>query len=421
MRPMTLAIRATAVSKSYRVNQAITRVKYRTLRESLVEAIAKPLRHLRDGAALGKTEEFWALSDVGFEVEPGEAVGVIGRNGAGKSTLLKILSRITWPTRGRIELCGRVGSLLEVGTGFHPELSGRENTFLSGAVLGMSRHEIQNKFDEIVAFSGVEEFLDTPVKRYSSGMRVRLAFAVAAHLEPEILLVDEVLAVGDISFQRKCLEKMGEVTHCGRTIIFVSHNMAAVEALCKRGIVINNGRIEYDGGTDAAIRHYVRLSQQLSTAPVSERTDRSGNGLARLEDIVVVDEQGTATTSVGMGSAPRVQLRFQSRERLAAASITLICVNWMGQRMFTVRSSEAGYPLTAQRGQTTVMCSLAELPLVPGRYHLHVVLKNSRDVLDRVEQAATFEVIPSDVYGTGRFPSPADGTCFVTSGWECEA
>src|SRR5579863_359451 len=252
-------IRVANLGKRYRIGH---RESYRTLRESLVAGVAAPFRRVasavrgnRDAAPNGDGQ-VWALRDLSFEVEPGEVLGIVGRNGAGKSTLLKVLSRITEPTTGRVELYGRVGSLLEVGTGFHPELTGRENIFLSGAILGMRRAEIVRKFDEMVAFAEVEKFIDTPVKHFSSGMYVRLAFAVAAHLEPEILLVDEVLAVGDAAFQKKCLGKMGDVAKEGRTVLFVSHNVAAVTRLCNRCIVLSGGRAIFDGETRMAVSEY---------------------------------------------------------------------------------------------------------------------------------------------------------------------
>src|SRR5438477_1767091 len=239
--PMEPIIKVQNLGKQYRIGS--DRSAYSTLRETLVSKFRSPL----NGRNRSAHKKIWALSDVGFEINPGEVVGIIGRNGAGKSTLLKILSRVTEPTTGRVELHGRVGSLLEVGTGFHPELSGRENVFLNGAILGMSRTEIARKFDEIVAFAEVEKFIDTPVKRYSSGMYLRLAFAVAAHLEPEILVLDEVLAVGDAAFQNKCLGKMKEVRQQGRTILFVSHNMAAIQQMCSRAFLIESGRLSEEG------------------------------------------------------------------------------------------------------------------------------------------------------------------------------
>src|SRR3989440_115995 len=256
---MTAAIAVENLGKCYRVDHAApdSDYRYRTLRESLVKLAARPWRCWRNGGAGSRAETFWALKDVCFDVQPGEAVGIIGRTGAGRSTLLKILSRITKPTNGQARLRGRVGSLLEVGTGFHPELTGRENTYLNGAIFGMTRREIDRKFDEIVAFAEVERFVDTPVKHYSSGMYLRLAFAVAAHLEPEILLVDEVLAVGDIAFQRKCLGKMGDVARQGRTILFVSHNMAAVESLCSTAYLLENGQLAESGTTKTVVDVYL--------------------------------------------------------------------------------------------------------------------------------------------------------------------
>ena len=265
-----------------------------TFREMVVSAAAAPFRRLRRlSGKVVPEERIWALKNVGFEVKEGEIVGVIGRNGSGKSTLLKILSRITAPTEGRIQICGRVSSLLEIGTGFHPELTGRENIYLNGAILGMRRAEIDRKFDEIVDFSGVEKFLDTPVKRYSSGMSVRLAFAVAAHLEPEILLVDEVLAVGDAEFQKKCLGKMSDVASGGRTVLFVSHNMGAIRTLCGRVIVMERGRTEFDGPAERAILEYLSEDGSAATSSaewVWAENDRPGNEDIRLRAVSLVGQ-----------------------------------------------------------------------------------------------------------------------------------
>ena len=258
---MKVAIRVENLGKCYRVALNQQRDNYRTFRDSIVDAAKAPFRRFMSAGESVRTEDFWALKDVSFDVQPGEVVGIIGRNGAGKSTLLKILSRITKPTNGRIELNGRVGSLLEVGTGFHPELTGRENVYLNGSILGMSKREITTKFDEIVAFAEIDKFLDTPVKRYSSGMYVRLAFAVAAHLNPEILIVDEVLAVGDAAFQKKCLGKMGEVAENGRTVLLVTHQLDAVKRLCRTGVLLERGRV-----ISFADRNVV-LEQYLSVRP----------------------------------------------------------------------------------------------------------------------------------------------------------
>jgi lipopolysaccharide transport system ATP-binding protein len=275
-----LAIRAEHVGKRYRIGQRFgIGNRYQTLRDTIVYAAGRPFRRFRTsekGKRDGEARHIWALHDVSFEVEEGEVVGIIGRNGAGKSTLLKILSRITDPTRGFIEIHGRVGALLEVGTGFHPELTGRENVFLNGAILGMRRREIARKYDEIVEFSEVEKFMDTPVKYYSSGMYVRLAFAVAAHLEPEVLLIDEVLAVGDVGFQRKCLGKMGDVAREGRTVLFVSHNMGAISNLCQRAMLLDGGRIVDSGPTESVVQSYVkRANAMLSSDGYTDLTERS--------------------------------------------------------------------------------------------------------------------------------------------------
>lgn len=287
---MSSAIQVSELSKRYRIRRT-DGAAYRTLREEIVHAATAPLRWLT-GKRAPPPEDFWALRDVSFTVPPGEVMGVIGRNGAGKSTLLKILSRVTRPTHGRVEMRGRVGSLLEVGTGFHPELTGRENIFLSGAILGMKRRDIVSRFDEIVDFAGIERFLDTPVKRYSSGMYVRLGFSLAAHLAPDILIVDEVLAVGDAEFRRRCLGKMNAVASEGRTVVFVSHDLVAVEMLCRRVMVLANGQIAFDGGVREALGNYLPNLE----AAAAERTWESpsvapGNSIVRLKRVAVCDER----------------------------------------------------------------------------------------------------------------------------------
>ncbi len=303
----SVAVRAEGLSKCFRLGETLP---YRTLRESLMRCLRGPW-HGQPAAVAGAPERdvVWALRDVTLEVEQGEVVGIVGSNGAGKSTLLKILSRITPPTAGRAEIRGRVGSLLEVGTGFHPELTGRENVYLNGVILGMRKAEIDQRFDEIVAFSGVERFLDTPVKRYSSGMHVRLAFAVAAHLEPEILILDEVLAVGDASFQRRCLAKIGEVARSGRTVLFVSHNMKALRRLCTRSIWLAGGRVSACGATDAVVTAYLRSSQQLDSlekVPAMLAALPRDSCFRLLE--VCVRQNGIPTTSL-VGAEP-IEIEF---------------------------------------------------------------------------------------------------------------
>src|SRR5690242_5907996 len=306
-------IRVQDLGKQYHIGGPTS--AYSTLRESIMELARKPLRSIRRN---GDESTIWALKDLSFEIAPGEAVGIIGRNGAGKSTLLKILSRITEPTIGRAELYGRVGSLLEVGTGFHPELSGRENIFLNGSILGMTRREIESRFDEIVAFSEIEKFVDTPVKRYSSGMYVRLAFAVAAHLQPEILIVDEVLAVGDYAFQQKCLNKMQDVSTGGRTVLFVSHNMGAISRLCQRCIVLDQGRIVASGPTAEAVQTYMTSGlMERAEYTQSESAEKAMNLLR----VALVDEGGEARSEVRYDDKLRFLLEYEVNQSVSGASV----------------------------------------------------------------------------------------------------
>jgi lipopolysaccharide transport system ATP-binding protein len=312
-----VVIRVEGLGKRYRLGG---RERYYALRDVVDRAVRAPFgliqrRNRSAGKERERPDHVWALKDVSFEVKRGEVLGVIGRNGAGKSTLLKILSRITEPTAGYAEITGRVGSLLEVGTGFHPELSGRENIYFNGAVLGMRRAEIRRKFDEIVAFADVEDFIDTPVKHYSSGMQMRLAFAVAAHLEPEILLVDEVLAVGDAEFQRRCLRKMGEVAKRGRTILFVSHSMAAITRLCDRGLLLESGHIACDGPAQRVVRTYVQSGTNSPSAHSWDHANQSpGNAIARLRSIRARGADGRTVESVDIGAPVGIEMEFEVLE-----------------------------------------------------------------------------------------------------------
>lgn len=308
-------VRVTNISKRYRLGRS--QQGYHTLRDALAGAMRAPFSRGRSNGdkATNQDQILWALHDVSFEVQPGETLGIIGRNGAGKSTLLKILSQITDPTTGRIELLGRVASLLEVGTGFHPELTGRENIYLNGAVLGMKRQEIRRKFDQIVAFAEIERFLDTPVKRYSSGMYVRLAFAVAAHLEPEILIVDEVLAVGDMAFQKKCLNKMHDVSERGRTVLFVSHNMPAVTRLCQRVILLSDGRVVGDGPAHQIVSSY--LNSEMGTTAERRWESREaapGNDIARLRTARVVTEHGQTAEALDIRHPVGIETEYEVLE-----------------------------------------------------------------------------------------------------------
>lgn len=379
---------------------------YRTLRESLVETAAAPLKRLQrglTGQGFGSQavthEEFWALKDVSFEVQPGEVVGIIGRNGAGKSTLLKILSQITKPTKGRVELNGRVGSLLEVGTGFHPELTGRENIYLNGSILGMKKTEIDSKFDEIVAFAEIEQFLDTPVKRYSSGMYVRLAFAIAAHLQPEVLIIDEVLAVGDAEFQSKCMGRMREVAESGRTIFFVSHNVAAVRMLCTRGIFLQAGSLSDDDTVESVVTHYMRTLKARAEVPPLERRDRGGLGNIRVSQVHLYDAFDNDISHVAPGEP--VTFVFDLDGPFSAQIRMVFAIyDPIGQLIidFDTKDLQASEHVGLQ-GAHSIKCSLPELNLTPGNYHVNIALLQNGIVEDHLESAIAFEITEGLVGG----------------------
>jgi lipopolysaccharide transport system ATP-binding protein len=357
-----------------------------------------------------EVEEFWALRNVDFEVRQGEVLGIVGRNGAGKSTLLKILSRITEPTEGRIILRGRVSSLLEVGTGFHPELTGRENIFLNGAVLGMSQREIRNKFDEIVAFAEVEKFLDTPVKHYSSGMYVRLAFAVAAHLEPEILIIDEVLAVGDIDFQKKCFGKMQEVARKdGRTILFVSHNLAAVESMCTSGILLVGGTCVARGSPMSVVQEYIRDIGRASRVPLSERADRRGSGDVKFLSVSLETTSGHRVAAFQCGGDAVIHLVFENKTvgDVRGLRVELLLRNEMGQAVALLDSMLLGVEIPdVSPGRESLRVVIPRMPLVPGRYHVTIFSTVNGTIVDWIRSAAWFDVEGGDYYGTGQLPPP---------------
>jgi lipopolysaccharide transport system ATP-binding protein len=399
---------------------------YRTLRDTLADVVTSPFRRaqrLARGESVALSgETIWALRDVSFEINHGEVIAVIGRNGAGKSTLLKILSRITEPSHGYAEIHGRVGSLLEVGTGFHPELTGRENTFLNGAILGMTKSEMARKFDEIVAFSEIEKFIDTPVKYYSSGMYVRLAFAVAAHLDPEILILDEVLAVGDTAFQKKCLGKIGEVNRSGRTIVMVSHNITATQNLCRKGIVLQNGRLVIKGNIREAVDCYLR-SVSGNGKPKSfavDLTDAQGRPtkcpslLRRLE---LLDDSGAPLNGdLAMGGGLRVKVYFELERPTKNFHIGLGFDSLMGQRVFTAHSMFEPKPNWGEhQGAQCMTCHVPSFTLVPGEYRLKVALNMDNREVDFVEDATRVTVLESDYYGAGKVPW--NGTCVMPHRW----
>lgn len=404
-----IAIQAEGLSKQYHIGGP--QKTYDRLGYQLTDALIAPVR--RAGKILtGKTksaaeldETIWALKDVSFEIGHGEVLGIIGGNGAGKSTLLKILSRITEPTEGYADIYGRIGSLLEVGTGFHPELTGRENIYLNGAILGMTKKEIDRKFDEIVDFAEIGKFINTPVKFYSSGMYVRLAFSVAAHLDPEILLVDEVLAVGDVAFQKKCLGKMGDVAKRGRTVLFVSHNMAVIRTLCERGICIRQGRIIADGPISNVVDTYLASLEQVEAVNLAERTDRSGRGRVRLVGIDITNGENNGISMLKAGN--KAKFTFDVNGILANLSCGFVILDDLGQPIAMFKSDVPSEEDTLISGVgARFVCEVDELMLVPGRYRVDVFIRGGGERQDLVEGAAFFDVEVGDL--RGRPISPPD-------------
>jgi lipopolysaccharide transport system ATP-binding protein len=405
------AIRVEGLGKHYRINRARPPADYRTFRESLVDLATAPLRWWR-GRGEPNTEELWALRDVSFAVEPGAVVGVIGRNGAGKSTLLKVLSRITRPTQGRVRLRGRVGSLLEVGTGFHPELTGRENIYLNGVILGMSRGEVARKLDAIIDFAELEQFIDTPVKRYSSGMYVRLAFSVAAHVNPEILLVDEVLAVGDVAFQKKCLGQMGAVARGGRTVLFVSHQLDALTSLCPTSLLLEGGRLVAQEDTRSVIDRYLAGQQKLMGMRLADRPDHIGRQHLRFTDTWVEDMQGQRLASVVCGQAVKLVVRYEMApgQRVRRPGISFAVYTDRGAPITRLFSS-----ITTTDGFDDELppcgrfeCLIPRLPLNRGCYVYNVMAEigPEGEAEDWVQGAGSFTVEQGDFYGTGKLPEP---------------
>ena len=370
-----------------------------------------------------KTDHFWAIRNVSFTVNRGEVIGVIGLNGAGKSTLLKILARITEPTEGRAWMKGRIASLLEVGTGFHPELTGRENIYLNGTLLGMSRTEIRRKFDEIIGFAGVERFLDTPVKRYSSGMYVRLAFAIAAHLEPEILLVDEVLAVGDAAFQHRCLGKMQQVTNEGRTILFVSHNMLTVQSLCPRTVLLKSGNVVFQGDTETAISEYLRQNALTSEFSVDLRDHkgRSNQLRAIFQSVRIFNSkrEGTSTIRTGDGVIFELMLEMGDQEVLSPPAVQIELRDARGTPICQFKSPAMQPNDFHLQGRNILRCYWKSCRLVPGIYSINLEVKREGKTIDRVEHAAALEVKPSHDRGVGSIHT-IRGFIIPDERWEAE-
>ena len=409
----TGALQIQGLSKRYRLGRA---VRDQMLRERLVELIKRPFK----GA--DESESIWALRDVSFSAEPGEVVGIIGRNGAGKSTLLKILSRITYPTAGKVTVGGRVASLLEVGTGFHDELTGRENIYLNGSILGMRKHEVEERFDAIVDFSGVGPFIDTPIKRYSSGMRLRLGFAVAAHLEPDVLIVDEVLAVGDAGFQKKCIQTMEGLRKSGRTVLFVSHNLAAVENLCSRGIWIDGGKIRMDGTAKDVIASYMGsfAGERVTGSDLSESENRLGNGEIRYTRLEYLAPDGTPCGMTRSGDPLTIRFHYRVEKPIRDPSF--------GFRLFTSLGTlvtESGHWMhgihipKVDPGEGHVDIEIDSLNLIPGPYTLSLWITGpeGKPIYDGDVQA-TLEVEVADVYKSGRILDSRFGFVFFPQRWK---
>lgn len=402
-----IAIQIEKLGKQYRIGAQ--QDGYKTIRDTIMDAMYAPFRRAKrivSGQAYGAADleqTLWALRDVSFEVKHGEVVGIIGSNGAGKSTLLKLLSQITEPSEGSIDIYGRVGALLEVGTGFHQELTGRENLYLNGSILGMTRSDINRKFDEIVEFAGVEKFIDTPVKHYSSGMRLRLGFSVAAHLEPEILVVDEVLAVGDAEFQKKCIGKMSDVAGEGRTVLFVSHNMAAIANLCPRTLLLQAGQLLMDGQTDEIISKYHQMFTADNTRNLADRIDRKGNGKVRFVDIQV---EGLDEPDVYSGKGVRFILGYEAEidAPLYNVSFAIHIRDQFTGRLITLFNEWSGQIFNDLPPKGKIVCEVDQLLLTMGIYDLELGLKIGYEVADVLENAFSMDVLPTDYFGTGKLP-----------------
>ncbi len=425
---MTDAIRVEGLAKAYRLGvRDETHDTFAAMLGSWLKAPARNLRQLRRVGDLSKDQDaadvVWALRDIDLRIATGEVVGIIGSNGAGKSTLLKVLSGITKPTIGTATIRGRVGSLLEVGTGFHPDLTGRENVYLNGTILGMTKSEIDEKFDEIVAFSEVERFIDTPTKRFSSGMVVRLAFSVAAHLEPEILMIDEVLAVGDVSFQRKCLGRMGEVASAGRTVVFVSHNVATIEALCDRVVVIEQGRVAFDGDTLGGIQRYLEGAADFdSEIDLTNHPRRRPNKRPLLRKLRITDSAGELATAFRLNEDVVFEVDVDPLNSVYPEGVLFITlISSRGQVATVLRSDVQSHIDTRIDEPLRFRCVLQRLRLMPGDYKVLLGFTDVHTSLDGIDDVTTIEVRVTDVYGTGLADKMREGTLMADVEWSAES
>jgi lipopolysaccharide transport system ATP-binding protein len=417
-----LAIKVSGIGKAYRIG--LKEERHDTIGALLASWIKSPISNFRRLRKLGKilpdsndSDIFWALKEVAFEVKRGEVIGIIGRNGAGKSTLLKILSRVTDPTTGIIDLYGRVASLLEVGTGFNPELTGRENVFLNGTILGMTRKEVESKFDEIIEFSGIQQFIDTPIKRYSSGMKVRLAFAVAAHLDPEILIIDEVLAVGDFEFQKKCLNKMQDISaNNGRTILFVSHDMAAVKALCTRAIMLENGMLTRSGTPHEVINYY--LSESPKGPNRELKTQKfAGNGDWFADGFELLNSEGYSVQTVQTGSQISLRIFYKQVNVVSKPVVVLIIKDLMDKAAFFCFSKNSHSKPIVLKDEGYFDIYIPKLPLLPGVYNLELTLKYDSEICYQNEFFGSLEVEKGDFFGTGKLNDNLVQSVLVDHSW----
>lgn len=418
---MPTALEFNNVSKLYRLGKVNSQYlseelsRWWTMKVRRKEDPLLKIGETNDCSTKGESDYVWALKDINFKVEQGDVVGIIGKNGAGKSTLLKILSKITSPTTGTIKINGRIGSLLEVGTGFHPEMTGRENIFLNGAILGMRREEVARKLDQIVDFSGCERYIDTPVKRYSSGMKTRLGFAVAAHLDPEILVVDEVLAVGDMEFRQKAIGKMKELSQTeGRTVLFVSHNMTNVRQLCKTGVVLKNGEINYLGPIDKAIDHYLMRNQVLdSDAAFPQATVRGGNGNLRFQYIRLLSKNGVERSVFEVGEECIIEVGYQATEALKVCNQSRITVSIMSSSTKQVVAwlSSSIFADKIDTNSSTIQFRIPQLMLSEAVYQIKLYAYVDDEAADEIFDAAQLEVLYHDYFGTGKVP--IKGVSFV--------
>ena len=411
---MTTALEFNDVSKLYHLGKINSRYfsdefsRWWTMKVRRKEDPFLSIDPINDLNAKGESDYVWALKDINFKVEQGDVVGIIGKNGAGKSTLLKILSKITSPTTGTIKINGRIGSLLEVGTGFHSEMTGRENIFLNGAILGMRRQEIAKKLDEIVDFSGCERYIDTPVKRYSSGMKTRLGFAVAAHLEPEILVVDEVLAVGDIEFREKAIDKMRELSRTeGRTVLFVSHSIPSIRKLCKTGVVLKNGRMDYLGNIDGAIDHYLMRNQVVEPdAAFPQATERGGNGNLRFKHIRLLSKSGVERSVFEVGEECVIEVGYQATEALKVCNQSRITVSIMpsSTKQVVAWLSSSMFADKIDANSTKMQFRIPQLMLTESIYNVKLYASMNSETADEIFDAAQLEVVYHDYFGTGKVP-----------------